>query len=66
MFTSRPVEPPCDRLAEPACGAREDRDAAHSTSTWILCFACDRGAYPGATVVWEDPEEGLAILRRAT
>ena len=32
---------------------------------WILCFACDRAAYPGATVVWEDPEEGLAILRRA-
>ena len=32
---------------------------------WILCFGCDRGAYPDATVVWEDPEEGLAILRRA-
>ena len=31
---------------------------------WILCFACDRNAFPGATPVWEDAEEGLAILRR--
>jgi hypothetical protein len=31
---------------------------------WVLCFACDRAAYPGATPVWEDVEEGLAILRR--
>ena len=31
---------------------------------WILCFACDRSAYPGAVAVWEDAEEGLAILRR--
>ena len=31
---------------------------------WILCFACDRSAYPGARAVWEDPEQGLAILRR--
>ena len=31
---------------------------------WILCFACDRSAFPGATPVWEDAEEGLAILRR--
>jgi hypothetical protein len=31
---------------------------------WILCFACDRGAYPDAEVVWEDPQEGLSILRR--
>ena len=31
---------------------------------WILCFACDRSAYPGAAPVWEDAEEGLAILRR--
>ena len=31
---------------------------------WILCFACDRSAFPGATPVWEDSEEGLAILRR--
>ena len=30
---------------------------------WILCFGCDRGAYPGAEPVWED-EEGLSILRR--
>jgi hypothetical protein len=31
---------------------------------WILCFNCDRDAYPGAGAVWEDAEEGLAILRR--
>ena len=31
---------------------------------WILCFACDRSAYPGAAPVWEDAEEGLAILSR--
>ena len=31
---------------------------------WILCFACDRSAYPDAELVWEDDEEGLAILRR--
>jgi hypothetical protein len=37
---------------------RESADAP-----WILCFACDRGAYPGAEPVWED-EEGLSILRR--
>lgn len=37
---------------------RESGDAP-----WILCFACDRGAYPGAEPVWED-EEGLSILRR--
>lgn len=40
---------------------RSSPDAA-----WILCFACDRGAYPGAAPVWEDVEEGLAILRRPT
>jgi hypothetical protein len=38
---------------------RESADAP-----WILCFACDRGAYPGAEPVWED-EEGLSILRRS-
>jgi hypothetical protein len=32
---------------------------------WILCFACDRSAYPDAQAVWEDAESGLAILRRA-
>lgn len=32
---------------------------------WILCFACDRGAYPGALVVWEDTVQKLSILRRA-
>ena len=37
---------------------RESADAP-----WILCFACDRGAYPDAEPVWED-EEGLSILRR--
>ncbi len=31
---------------------------------WIVCFACDRSAYPDAQPVWEDPEDGLAILRR--
>jgi hypothetical protein len=31
---------------------------------WILCFACDRDAYPGAQVVWEDAEQKLAILAR--
>jgi hypothetical protein len=31
---------------------------------WILCFACDRSAYPDARSVWEHPEQGLAILRR--
>jgi hypothetical protein len=30
---------------------------------WVLCFACDRSAFPGAEVAWED-EEGLSILRR--
>jgi hypothetical protein len=40
---------------------RTNPDAA-----WILCFACDRTAYPGAAPVWEDAEEGLAILRRPT
>lgn len=31
---------------------------------WILCFACDRSAYPNAQAVWEDAENGLSILRR--
>jgi hypothetical protein len=31
---------------------------------WVVCFACDHDAYPGAQVVWEDTAEGLAILRR--
>jgi hypothetical protein len=30
---------------------------------WVICYACDRTAYPGATVVW-DGEAGTAILRR--
>jgi hypothetical protein len=29
---------------------------------WILCLACDRGAYPGAEAVWEG-EDGMALLR---
>jgi hypothetical protein len=29
---------------------------------WILCFACNRAASPGAEAVWEG-EDGLAILR---
>lgn len=37
---------------------RESADAP-----WILCFACDHAAHPGAEPVWED-EEGLSILRR--
>lgn len=32
---------------------------------WILCFACDRGAYPGAQAVWEG-DDGLSILRRSS
>jgi hypothetical protein len=31
---------------------------------WILCFACDPQAYPGAQMVWEDTEQKLSILRR--
>jgi hypothetical protein len=31
----------------------------------ILCFACDRSAYPGAEVVWEG-DDGLSLLRRAS
>lgn len=38
---------------------RRPRDDA----PWVLCFACDRDAHPGARVVWED--EGLAILRKS-
>lgn len=35
-----------------------------SDAPWIVCFACDRSAYPNAEPVWEDQEHGLAILRR--
>jgi len=31
---------------------------------WILCFACDRSDFPGATVAWAG-DDGLSILRRA-
>jgi hypothetical protein len=34
-----------------------------SDSPWVLCFACDRSSYPGATVVWEG-DDGLSILKR--
>jgi hypothetical protein len=34
------------------------------SAPWILCFACDRSAFPGAQPVWEGSAEGLAILRR--
>lgn len=37
------------------------REAADAP--WVLCFACDPAAHPGAETVWED-EEGLSILRR--
>ena len=30
---------------------------------WIICFACDRQAIPGARAVWEG-EDGIAIRRR--
>jgi hypothetical protein len=31
---------------------------------WILCFACDRTAYPGSAEVWSG-DDGVALLRRA-
>ena len=30
---------------------------------WIVCLACDRGAYADAEAVWEG-DDGLSILRR--
>ena len=33
---------------------------------WILCFACDQEAYQGARVVWEDTDQRLSILKRAS
>lgn len=30
---------------------------------WVLCFGCDRSAFPGARAVWIG-EDGLSILRR--
>jgi hypothetical protein len=35
-----------------------------SDARWILCFACDRASYPGATVVWEG-DDGLSLLERS-
>ena len=32
---------------------------------WVVCFACDRAAFPGAEAVWEDEESGVSILRRS-
>lgn len=34
---------------------------AAPNAPWILCFACDRAAFPEAEAVWEG-EDGLAIL----
>ena len=31
---------------------------------WVICLACNRAAYPDATLVWQDAEEGVSILRR--
>lgn len=31
---------------------------------WVICVGCDPSSYPGATAVWQDDENGLAILRR--
>lgn len=36
----------------------------NADAPWIVCFACDRSAFPDAKPVWEDEEHGLAILRR--
>jgi hypothetical protein len=36
---------------------------AAGDAPWILCFACDRGTYPGARVAWEG-DDGLSILER--
>jgi hypothetical protein len=36
-----------------------------SDSPWVLCFACDRSSYPGATFVWEG-DDGLSILNRGS
>lgn len=35
-----------------------------SDAPWVLCFACDRSAYPGAKVAWEG-EDDLSILERS-
>jgi hypothetical protein len=34
------------------------------TGRWVICLACNRAAYPDATLVWQDAEEGVSILRR--
>ena len=31
---------------------------------WVLCYGCDRSQLPGAEVVWEDLEQGIALLKR--
>jgi hypothetical protein len=33
---------------------------------WVLCYGCDRSQLPGAQVVWEDVEQGVALLKRAS
>ena len=32
---------------------------------WVVCFACDRAAFPKAKAVWEDDASGVSILRRS-
>lgn len=39
---------------------RVDPDAS-----WVLCFACDRSAFPGATLVWKG-DDGLSIVKRTS
>jgi hypothetical protein len=31
---------------------------------WVLCYGCDRSQLPGAQVLWEDAEQGVALLKR--
>lgn len=36
-----------------------------SGARWVVCYRCDRAALGGgASVVWEDAEAGIAIVRR--
>jgi len=61
---------PADRFDDPLTGPfvadylhsflmpRHPRDRA----AWIVCYRCDRP--PGSTLVWEDGDAGVSILRR--
>jgi hypothetical protein len=40
---------------------RYQRDGAR----WVICYRCDRATLGDATVVWEDADAGVSILRRA-